>query len=512
VLRRALVALAAGAIVVSAVAVTARAMPPIVTSSDLAITELYTELATRGELLVGPYSRFGWHHPGPVYFYLLAPLYAAGGHQAAALFAGAVAINLAAIFMLVWVVSRAERGPLLALLAIACLVIAWRVPRLLASPWTAHVPVLASLMFVVVCGAVVGGRYRMLPLLVLSGSFITQTHLSYVPMAGVLSCVAGMSVIVEHRRKGGAVLAVSAGLWLLLWSPTLIEAAMNGGGNIAALWQFFVTSGAGSQTISESFATWSHALIGIFRKDLALPWGGHFVVEPSPWRAPLAVAQIIGLWFASWWHVRGHRRVESGVAACAALATMVGFWSTTRIRGDILDHELFGLVALGALNVAILGSAVARLFWPASRRWREHVAVSACIAALLGCTLAGIQHLREFTSFELRRSDTARIPATHAIIRDFLEQRGIKRPLFQMHGDALSDGTGILIRFLQEGRPFAVGDPDTSVFGDMFRKTGQEDALVTLSAREGIHLELAARPGNVVIHDRHPLFVDVLPR
>jgi hypothetical protein len=46
----------------------------------------------------------------------------------------------------------------------------------------------------------------------------------------------------------------------------------------------------------------------------------------------------------------------------------------------------------------------------------------------------------------------------------------------------------------------------------MFKKTGEEDALVNLSAREGIHLEFAARPGNVVIRDRHPLFVDVLPQ
>jgi hypothetical protein len=66
--RAPLFALAAGALMVIAVVVTARLLPPIVTSSDLAITELYTELATRGELLAGPYSRFGWHHPGPIYF------------------------------------------------------------------------------------------------------------------------------------------------------------------------------------------------------------------------------------------------------------------------------------------------------------------------------------------------------------------------------------------------------------------------------------------------------------
>src|SRR5688500_15389528 len=90
-------ALAAAAILAIAVVITARAMPPIVTSSDLAVTELYTELATRGQLLVGPDSRFAWNHPGPIYFYVLAPLYAASGHRAGALFSAVLAIYLDAI-------------------------------------------------------------------------------------------------------------------------------------------------------------------------------------------------------------------------------------------------------------------------------------------------------------------------------------------------------------------------------------------------------------------------------
>lgn len=493
-----------------AVVVTARAMPPIVTSSDLAITELYTELATRGELLSGPDSRFAWNHPGPIYFYGLAPLYAASGHRAAALFAAAVAINLAAILALVWVVRRANRGPLLVLATIACLVIAWRVPRLMASPWTAHIPALASLTFVVLAGVVSGGRHGMLPLLILFGSFITQTHLSYVPMVGVLSCVAIATVVLEHRRRAAGVLAASAGLWVLLWLPTIVEAVRNDGGNIGELWRFFVTNGASSHTAAESLGHWSNALTGIFRLDLSLPWGGHLVVEPSRWRVPAAVGQVIALWLVAWWSFRNHRRVEGGIAACAALASMVGFWATTRIHGGILDHELFGLVVLGALNLAILATALVRLGRPATWRWHEHVAVSACIAALVGCTLIGVQHLRAFTSFEIRRSDTVRIPSTYESLRGFFDQRGIRRPLVRMDGDAASDGTGILLRFLQAGRQFAVEESGTSVFGDMFRKTGQEDALVNFSSREGIHLEIAARPGNVVIRDRHPLFVDAV--
>ena len=40
----------------------ARETPPITTDSDLAVGEIYTQLAGETRLLLGPYSRFGWHH------------------------------------------------------------------------------------------------------------------------------------------------------------------------------------------------------------------------------------------------------------------------------------------------------------------------------------------------------------------------------------------------------------------------------------------------------------------
>jgi hypothetical protein len=319
-------------------------------------------------------------------------------------------------------------------------------------------------------------------------------------------------VVGQKRREDWPILGVSAGAWLLLWLPVLVEAALNGGGNVAALWRFFVAGGAASHSVSESLVNWSDALTGILRTELTLPWGGHFVVAPTGWKVSFTLMQVAGLGIVSWRSFRSHRRVEAGIAACAAIASMVGLWSITRIHGDILDHELFGLVALGALNLAILAAAAARRLAPAAERWHTHHAMSACIAARVGCTLGGIQHRRVFTSYELRRSDTARIPASYELLRDFFDRHGIRQPLVEMNGDALSDGTGILLRFLQAGRPFAVDEGNSAVLGGMFKKTGEEDALVNLSAREGIHLEFAARPGNVVIRDRHPLFVDVLPQ
>ena len=499
-------------IIAAAVVAVARVMPAIVTSSDIAVTELYTELATRGQILVGPYSRFGWNHPGPIYFYMLAPFYALSEHRAAALFAVAVGINLAAILALVWAVGRGERGPLVVMMSIACLVFVWRMPRLLASPWTAHVPVLASLAFVAVCGAIVGGRYRLLPLLVLIGSFVTQTHLAYVPMVGVLGAVAIGSMLAEHRQHSTRVLGVSIGLGLLLWLPMLIEALTHpGGGNIAALWRFFVADADTGHPIGESARVWSYALGGVFRRDLSLPWGGHLVMEPVAWTGPLAALQIGGLALVSFWHFRNARRIEAGVSLCALIGSIVEFWAITRIHGQIVDHELIGIAALGAFNTAVLAAAAARLLGARSWRWHEHTAVALSGAAMIACAAVAVNHFRDLTSFEIRRADTVRIPATYEVLRGFFEQRGIARPHFRLDGDASTDGVGILIRVMRAGWPVTVEETGAPVFPAAFARTGREDALVNFSAREGIHLDLATRSGNVVLRDRHPLFVDVVP-
>ena len=195
-------ALAGAAVLgVLAIVVLARQAPPFVTDSDFAMTELYTELAARGQLAVGSYSRFGWHHPGPFYFYLQAPIYAAGGHRAMSLFGVALLINLAAILTLVAVTVRANRGLLLIGLTAACVAMAWRAPRLLASPWVGHIAVFPALAFVAISAAIIAGRARWLPLAIVFGSFIAQTHLAFAPPAGVLGAGA-IAAAVMHSRRG----------------------------------------------------------------------------------------------------------------------------------------------------------------------------------------------------------------------------------------------------------------------------------------------------------------------
>src|SRR5262249_30547864 len=123
---------------------TARSGAPFVPTSDTAVIESFTRLAVDGNLQLGPYSRFQWHHPGPLYFYAMAPMYFFSGGKTTGLNAAALVLNLAGLAIALWLIARHATQILGVALALSVLLFVWRVPELLVSPWNPHVPVIAA--------------------------------------------------------------------------------------------------------------------------------------------------------------------------------------------------------------------------------------------------------------------------------------------------------------------------------------------------------------------------------
>jgi hypothetical protein len=98
---------------------------------DGAFLELGTLHSVRGIWPFGPYSQFGRHHPGPLYFYLLAPLYAAGGFRFAALNVGAALINAASAILMLSVIRGRASSSLAVGVTVAILVYVVRLSPML---------------------------------------------------------------------------------------------------------------------------------------------------------------------------------------------------------------------------------------------------------------------------------------------------------------------------------------------------------------------------------------------
>lgn len=485
---------------------------PIVTDADFAVGELYTELATRAQLFVGPYSRFGWHHPGPLYFYVAAPFYALSGHRAATLYAVALAINLAAIGLIGWVAARESRGPMGAVLIGACALLSWRLTNYLASPWTGHVAVLASVGFLVAAAAVASGRWRWLPWLVAVGSFAVQTHVGFAPVvigAGIGAIVAGFRGAAPASRPSIGVVAVSAVLLAALWSLPIVEAISHRGGNLAALWRFFVTDSAPGHPLREAILSGSYGLTGLLRPDLDLPWAGHFAMS-LPWLSVAGIGlEIVLLLAIAGSDLRAGRRFEGCLAATALVATLLGILALTRVRGDILNHDLFRLTAIGTLNLAIILAMAFRVVSGMATRWIEPQRARRVTYTLLAVVVVviGVRDLRSMTAFERRHQERSPIVPAFEAIRVYTAQQGVRKPIVRIDADRWGEAAGVLLRLIQNGTPVAVMPDHVPTFSTALAPTGDEDAIVTFANLE-LHRELRAQPETAVLLQSFPLFVD----
>ena len=500
------VVLAAAAVVIYA----ARA-EPIITDSDFALTELYVELASHGQLLVGPSSRFGWHHPGPLYFYVLAPLYVSSGRSAVVLYAGAVAINLLALLAIALVLQRERRAATAAAIVVVCLLFAWRVPRSLASPWTAHVPVLASVTFLVLAAGVAAGRVHLLPLMIVAGSFIAQTHVGFVPLVAVVSAAVLAMMWRSNPRPATTLkgpLYVSAAVGIVLWAPVVVDALLHRGGNMTALWRFFVTNADAGHSMATAIVNGGYGLAGVLRPDFHLPWGGHVALGHVVWSLAAAGLQIALLGVIGWRDATAGRRFDAMLAFVALAASVVGILGLTRVHGDILSHDLFRLAVLGAFNLGVIAAAVmrlgARVFTGTRRLLIGVVATSVAAFALW----LGARDLQSLTAHERGYRSRRSVILAYESIRDYISFHNIRRPLFEVGPDRWADTAGVVLRCVQNGIPVAVKGYE-GAFAGRFTPAGDEDALITLADLE-LHRQLRVRAGNTILLESHPLFVDAV--
>jgi hypothetical protein len=461
------------------VAVTRHA-PPFREVSDGAILEIYALQALKGRLLVGPYSRFGWHHPGPLFFYVAAPWYWMSGHHTAGLQAGALAINLAAIAAIAWTAARLASPPIAIAVAVVTAWYTCRTGDLIVSVWNPHVIVLPMLAFVVMAAALAAtGRRVLLLWLVLFGSFLVQTHIAMAPLVAVL----GATAVVAQRQALDGMWVQSCLAALALWLPPMVEQATHSPGNLTRIVTFFAGGSSSGQTAGAALVAWSASLTSAFTHGFAVARGLDFRPPESSWPVVWTVAQIVVLVAAAVWATRRGDDCASWFATMCVLASAVAFAATMRIRGQIADHEIFWMSALGALNAGAIAGVLATAAGVALDRRRvivRRIATTACYAAFLVAVAAGAIGMRHV----LNRSRTPEDHNVDVLTEDigrYVSQAHPRRVLFRIEQPVWTLAAGALLRVYKDGVRFAVDDRWTTMFGEAFEANGREDASLTIT-------------------------------
>jgi hypothetical protein len=345
-------------------------------TGDGAALELRTLYAARTGQLVGPYSRFGWSHPGPAFFYLALPFYQALHLRGSALNVFVVVSNFAALLALV-LAARRLRGGLFALVVAALIAIfeAGDARFPLTSAWNPIAPILPLALLSFQCARVGTAGARVLPAFVFVGSAIVQTHVGYTPVTFLLGALAALFYFHHwliagpldrrQRRRARWGLGGAAIVLVVMWALPAYQNLTGRPGNIYALWKFFTaphprehTWMVSAETVVGQLAVMPLAIVHTFAPAVARSPSrtALWALAIGPAAGLLAIA--VGRW----------RREAQGGAALSVVALgeiLIAPVAVRAIRGDILSYlvawiSVLGLVAWAAL-AAWLVPAIARL-------------------------------------------------------------------------------------------------------------------------------------------------------
>jgi len=205
--RAVIVGLVASPIVIAALALVGDAWVPL--SDWASLVYRVSQVGGSDTPLVGPYSFHGFAHPGPLLYWIAAPLFRLTDGDPRSLLWTAAIVNTAAVVAIAAVAWRRGRWPLLVgtMVLVAALVHGIG-PDRMADLWNPYIALLPFLLTLLLAWDAALGRPRALVEAVVPASFAMQSHLAFLTLVGLVA------------------------VWLvawLRWSPRLLDVDGRGG-------------------------------------------------------------------------------------------------------------------------------------------------------------------------------------------------------------------------------------------------------------------------------------------
>lgn len=346
-------------IVVAVIAVRTPRWYPLV---DLAQIEMRVrDVGTADPPLVGPIGRFfgldtQGFHPGPLGFWLLAPVYRLLGASSWALQVSAATLNVAALAATVWAGHRrwGLRGALLVGAGLAVLMRAYGT-AMLVYPWNPYMCVLFWALFLVCAWGVLCGDLPLLPVAVVAGTLCTQTHIAYVTLVGGVGLlVAGSLVLADRRARGDRAARrrlvrwtlAAAALGALLWAPVVAEQISGDPGNISIVVDSFRHPTDEPVGVADAWRLLTQRL-----DVVTLVAGDRSDARPS---SAVGVAMLVAWAAAAVFAVRRGDRTLVRLHAVVAATLVLGLLSISRILG--VPWFYLTLWALGTATLALVAT------------------------------------------------------------------------------------------------------------------------------------------------------------
>lgn len=244
---------------------------------DFAVIGLRTISARKLELLLGPYSRFGFSHPGPITFYfyaLVTPLLSWVSSPSGQIILAQVILNFLGLSWALFLVGQSTKNIFHQILAFAIFLLAIGNARdgTLFSTWNPASVIVPCYLTLISAGVFSTGKAKALIPLLVGAVFCIENHLSLAPVIAVVFFIATTFYFLSKEREKISIrLILLSLLWLsITLGPPIVEALSNPSfGNLGKIYRFMQTKGD-TPNIYEAFAL----VFGFFRA----PFFGFFPV------------------------------------------------------------------------------------------------------------------------------------------------------------------------------------------------------------------------------------------
>jgi len=333
---------------------------------DFALFELRIgDVGTSHRPVVGPYSRFGWSHPGPLLFYVLAVPHLLFGGRPESMLAGAALVNGLAIVGVLMVAAR-RGGPWMVVGAgLICAVLMRALGAdLLMSPWNPWITIVPTVLVLVLAWSIARRDWPVLPLVIVVASFLVQTHVAYGLIVGATIASALTFALVvkppKTSRPSRRVLLISTVVLALVWAPVLVD-QIAGSHNTTAIVRHFAKAQSDQPGLATALGVAAAEMTPngpwVTGPEQVVPFSGVTPTEPIRVVAVPLAGLVIGLVVAL--KRRDHDGVALIVVAGAGLVASVV--SIARISGQVWPY----LVRFTWAVAAVVWLAVARAIVPA---------------------------------------------------------------------------------------------------------------------------------------------------
>ncbi len=473
--------LAGGAIAVS--------KPNALLDGDQAVDEMALMRSAHFAQLVGNYSRFGWNHPGPSWFYAMDPVYLGLGSQSWSFYVAFLTFHAVVAALIVAAVWR-RGGALLALISSGLLLLYVRAvgESIFRILWPPFVPILPMVLFFILAASGASGSTPAMVGALIAGSFAVQTHVSTTPVVlGVLGVMVALRVGIavlgrrdaEQRPVSRMTVPLTAGglvLFVVMWVPVVVDQLTGRPGNLTKLGQFFSTP-QGRHPYHEAISSLGRLLeVYPFGKIPFLLETNFSTVGPDRLLAiAVFLAAAAGLALAG---TLLRDRFAQALAVLLLVAMPITVISMSRIAGPMHPYIVIWVTAFPLILAIGWAALLVRL--PVWSRWRTPATPWLSRVVALGLTVVVVALAAgRFQGFQQIPSPATEqsVPDTHAawaLVDTALAGEQPQPLLVDITGDRWAVAAGLMLPLDKRGWTLTVNREAVFVFGESTRSTGHE--------------------------------------